>query len=44
MISWRIVGDWGTTRLRLWRIVDGEAVAHCDGPGIGTLTGTPQEH
>lgn len=32
-----IVGDWGTTRLRLFRVVDGAVVDRIDGPGIGAL-------
>ncbi|WP_260925778.1 2-dehydro-3-deoxygalactonokinase [Novosphingobium sp. 9] len=33
-----VVGDWGTTRLRLFRLdTAGEVVARVDGPGVGTL-------
>lgn len=32
-----ILGDWGTTRLRLFRRVGGETVGRIDGPGIGAL-------
>lgn len=32
-----VIGDWGGSRLRLWRILDGEVVARREGPGmIGT--------
>ncbi|MEG3175065.1 2-dehydro-3-deoxygalactonokinase [Sphingomonas sp. RB3P16] len=41
-MSYRIVGDWGTSRLRLFRIEDDRIVARGDGPGIGTLDGTPE--
>jgi 2-dehydro-3-deoxygalactonokinase len=38
-----ILGDWGTTRLRLF-LMDGPAlVARADGPGIGGLTSTPAD-
>lgn len=30
----RIIGDWGSTRLRLWRLEDGEIAEHRDGVGI----------
>ena len=35
-----IVGDWGTTRMRLFRVVDGEVVDRAEGPGVGALQGT----
>ena len=38
-----ILGDWGTTRLRLFRIVDGAIADRLDGPGIGQLTASPAE-
>ena len=41
MSGWRVFGDWGTTRLRLWRMVDGVIVDRREGPGIGALTGAP---
>ena len=37
MTNVRIIGDWGTSRLRLFRISDGHIVARRDGPGIGTV-------
>ncbi len=30
----RVFGDWGSTRLRLWLLRDGEVVDQRDGPGI----------
>ncbi|MEO7914545.1 MAG: 2-dehydro-3-deoxygalactonokinase [Novosphingobium sp.] len=43
MSGWRILADWGSTRLRLWRMT-GETVAErADGPGIGGLADTPTE-
>lgn len=33
-----VLGDWGTTRLRLFRIEDGEIVARSEGLGVGELT------
>lgn len=36
-----ILGDWGTTRLRLFRMEDGAIVDRLDGPGIGQLAGSP---
>lgn len=38
MNGWRVWADWGTTRLRLWRVIDGVPVEHGEGPGIGALT------
>ncbi len=38
-----IVGDWGTTRLRLFRIENGAVVDRLAGPGIGQLTASPAE-
>jgi 2-dehydro-3-deoxygalactonokinase len=29
-----VIGDWGSTRLRLWRIEHGEAVERREGPGM----------
>lgn len=38
-----IVGDWGTSRLRLW-LRQGKSVIHRrDGPGVSALTETPQK-
>jgi 2-dehydro-3-deoxygalactonokinase len=38
-----ILGDWGTTRLRLFRLEGGAIVDRLDGPGIGQLAGSPAE-
>ena len=38
-----ILGDWGTTRLRLFRLEDGAIVDRLDGPGIGQLAASPAE-
>jgi 2-dehydro-3-deoxygalactonokinase len=38
-----ILGDWGTTRLRLFRMEGGAIVDRLDGPGIGQLAGSPAE-
>jgi 2-dehydro-3-deoxygalactonokinase len=38
-----VLGDWGTTRLRLFLIERGEVAATREGPGIGALTATPGE-
>src|SRR5512138_817341 len=35
------LGDWGTSRLRLWLIEHGEVAATLEGPGIGALTNSP---
>jgi 2-dehydro-3-deoxygalactonokinase len=34
MSDLRVFGDWGSTRLRLWLLRDGEVVDQRDGPGI----------
>ncbi|MFD1105551.1 2-dehydro-3-deoxygalactonokinase [Sphingobium olei] len=36
-MTYRIVGDWGTTRLRLFRLEGEAVVAHAYGPGIGGI-------
>lgn len=41
--DFRIIGDWGTSRLRLFRIVDRKIVGHLEGPGIGTLNRSPEQ-
>jgi 2-dehydro-3-deoxygalactonokinase len=41
--AWRIYGDWGSTRLRLWRIERGTPVDFCEGLGIGELTAPPEQ-
>ena len=38
-----ILGDWGTTRLRLFRLEGSAIVDRLDGPGIGQLAGSPAE-
>ena len=38
-----ILGDWGTTRLRLFRIEEGRIVDRLAGPGIGQLSASPAE-
>jgi 2-dehydro-3-deoxygalactonokinase len=43
MSTWRIWGDWGTTRLRLWRVEDGRRVDALEGAGIGQLTASPED-
>jgi 2-dehydro-3-deoxygalactonokinase len=42
-MSTTILGDWGTTRLRLFRTEAGAIVDRLDGPGIGQLAGSPAE-
>ncbi len=42
-VTSRILGDWGTTRLRLFRVEDGAIVDRLDGPGIGQLAASPAE-
>ena len=41
MSNFSILGDWGTTRLRLWGIDRGEMTCGNEGPGIGALTLSP---
>ncbi|MEO7385234.1 MAG: 2-dehydro-3-deoxygalactonokinase [Novosphingobium sp.] len=41
MSRFTILGDWGTTRLRLWQMTDGEITGQSEGPGIGALTLSP---
>ncbi|WBO23305.1 2-dehydro-3-deoxygalactonokinase [Sphingomonas abietis] len=36
-----ILGDWGTTRLRLFRLEGGAVVDRLVGPGIGQITSSP---
>lgn len=43
MSGWHIRGDWGTTRLRLWRVGDGQTGEYVEGAGIGQLTDSPAE-
>lgn len=37
-----VLGDWGSTNLRLWRMVDGALTDRASGPGIGQLTRSPE--
>ncbi|WP_420144164.1 2-dehydro-3-deoxygalactonokinase [Sphingobium sp.] len=37
MTNYSVIGDWGTTRLRLFRIENGVIAARRDGPGIGAV-------
>jgi 2-dehydro-3-deoxygalactonokinase len=37
MTRFAVIGDWGTSRLRLFRIEQGAIVARRDGPGIGAV-------
>lgn len=43
MTAWQVRGDWGTTRLRLWRFENGVVRESCEGPGIGQLPSSPAE-
>lgn len=38
-----VLGDWGTSRLRLWLVERGDIAATCEGPGIGKLTTSPAD-
>lgn len=42
-MSWSVWGDWGTTRLRLFRIEDGHVVDRLEGCGIGQLADSPAD-
>lgn len=42
-MSWRAVGDWGTSHLRLYRIEGGRITDRREGPGIGALAGTADD-
>ncbi|WP_311268556.1 2-dehydro-3-deoxygalactonokinase [Sphingobium sp. WCS2017Hpa-17] len=37
MTGFAVIGDWGTSRLRLFRVEEGAIVARRDGPGIGVV-------
>lgn len=37
MADYHVMGDWGTSRLRLFRVEGDRIVARCDGPGIGAV-------
>jgi len=41
--GYHVVGDWGTSRLRLFRIADGVVIDRVVGPGIGKLAASPAE-
>jgi|SRR5579863_765614 len=40
-MAMHILGDWGSTRLRLWLVNQGEVEERADGPGIGALQQSP---
>lgn len=40
MSTAHVLGDWGTSRLRLYRISGGAVTGRLDGPGIGTAAGS----
>lgn len=42
-MSITIFGDWGTSRLRLFRMAGDRVVERSEGPGIGVLEGSPEE-
>lgn len=42
-MSWSIWGDWGTTRLRLFRIEDRRVADRLEGRGIGQLADSPAD-
>ena len=37
MSEYAVIGDWGTSNLRLFRVEAGRIVARRDGPGIGVV-------
>lgn len=37
MSRYEVIGDWGTSRLRLFRVEQGHVTARRDGPGIGAV-------
>ncbi len=41
-MRYRIVGDWGTSRLRLYRIAAGAVTDRCEAPGIGAAAEPPE--
>ena len=43
MSDYRVVGDWGTTRLRLFRMAGDRIVDRREGPGIGGLSAAPAD-
>lgn len=42
MSAARVLGDWGSTNLRLFRVQDGAVTARLDGPGTTALDGDAQ--
>lgn len=40
--GYAVIGDWGTSRLRLFRVEAGQVVARREGPGIGIVGGQAQ--
>ncbi|MET0365373.1 MAG: 2-dehydro-3-deoxygalactonokinase [Sphingobium sp.] len=43
-MNWHVAGDWGTSNLRLFRMVESAVAERLDGPGIGALTDPPAVH
>lgn len=43
MSGWSIIGDWGSSRLRLWRMHDGTITDRRDGPGVLGLSEAPAD-
>ena len=43
MTDRHVLGDWGTTRLRLFLVEGGKPAASCEGPGIGALREPPAD-
>lgn len=43
MTGLRIVGDWGSTRLRLWRLEDSQITDRREGPGVIGLQQAPAD-
>jgi 2-dehydro-3-deoxygalactonokinase len=41
--AYAVAGDWGSTRLRLFRMVEGRVAERVAGPGIGALDGAPAD-
>jgi len=42
MTRYTVIGDWGTSRLRLFRVEQGVMAARRDGPGIGAVGGAAE--
>jgi 2-dehydro-3-deoxygalactonokinase len=41
-MGWQAFGDWGTSRLRLFRVEQDVPRERCEGPGIGALDAAPE--